>query len=163
MVAINPKSPVQRRRLPRAERDEKILTLAGACVPYRRIAEETGSSLATVSRVVNNHLAQLQATIKVRAGELRAKQLFELQALRQRLAKGVAAGDTRAISTWIKAQHREAQLCGLDLVQAAADEAAHHHAARALLDSLEGRVSDEVMDQVVAILSELAEAEETDE
>jgi hypothetical protein len=147
-------SPIERRkRLPRAERDAKILALRSIGQAYSQIVEKVGCSDATARRVVARHLAELQTEIRTKAAEIRANHLLELRNLRARLAKGVAQGDVKAITAWLRVQERESRLLGLDLAQPAADEAAAHNAAQALLQRLADNLDPETMNTIVGILS----------
>lgn len=142
-----------RKRLPRAQRDASILSLRALGQTYAQIAEKVGCGEATVKRVVAYHLAELQAEIRTRATEIRAGHLHELRNLRARLAKGVAQGDVKAISAWLRVQERESRLLGLDLSQPAADVAAAHNAAQALLQRLANNLDPDTMNTIVGILS----------
>jgi transposase len=156
----HPRGP---KKLPRAELERRVLALAGMGLSQRAIAEQVGSSASTCGRIVSRQLEALAAEIKSEAHTLRAQHLMELRSLRQRLSKATAAGDIKAISTWIRVQEREAKLCGLDLQAAAVDDAAQHNAARALIDELSGKLEPDVMDRIVGILAAHAPAEqETD-
>jgi len=140
-------------KLPRAERDRKIVALKAHGVTISAIADQVGCSTATVSRVVHHHLQELQAEIRAKAGQIRAQHLLELRHLRARLARGVAAGDVQSVNAWLKILQRESALLGLDLSQPAADEAAAHNAAQALLQRLADNLDPDTMNTIVGILS----------
>lgn len=122
-------------------------------VPYRRIADQLGCSIGTVSTVVQARLAELQKQIRVRSAEIRAAHLLELQHLRRRLAAAVAGGDVKAITAWLRVQERESRLLGLDLQVPSADESAQHGAATVLLQTLADHLDADTMDAIVGILS----------
>jgi DNA-binding CsgD family transcriptional regulator len=149
-------------RVPKAARDQSVIDLAAMGIPTRKIADKVGTSHSTVARIINRHLQELQTQIKVQAGQIRASHLLELRMLRRRLAAGIGAGDVKNVVAWIRLQEREAKLLGLDLTQPAAEEAASHHAARALLDQLGTKLSNEEMDRVIGILCELNQIKDSD-
>jgi len=130
-----------------------ILALRSVGQTFPQIAAKVGCGEITARRVVAARLQELQAEIRTRTSEIRARHLLELQHLRQRLAQGVAKGDVRAITAWLRVQERESRLLGLDLSQPAADEAAHHNAAQALLQRLADNLDAETMNSIVEILS----------
>lgn len=147
-------SPIQHRtRLPRAERDAHILRLRAAGHTHSTIAAEVGCGVATVQRVLQRHLQELQQEIRHQAAAIRAQHLLELRWLREQLTTAVSRGEVAAIGRWIQIQERESRLLGLD-VPPNLDAAASAWGARTVLQQLADQLPAEVMDQIVAALTD---------
>ena len=147
-------SPIQHRtRLPRAERDAYILRLRAAGHTHSTIAAEVGCGVATVQRVLQRHLQELQQEIRHQAAAIRAQHLLELRWLREQLTAAVSRGEVAAIGRWIQIQERESRLLGLD-APPNLDAAASAWGARTVLQQLADQLPAEVMDQIVAALTD---------